>query len=166
MDLYEAIRTRRSVRRYAPAPVPRETLDRVFEAVRLAPSACNIQPWLFLLAGPGEKREALKKAVRQDWAFTAPWIVVGLGNSQAAWQRDGKSIHEVDVAIATEHLALAAAAEGLGTCWICAFNRKAVHQALGLPPEWEPVVITPLGYPDDPAPRTQRKPLEQIVREI
>ena len=166
MDLYEAIKNRRSVRNYKSTPIPQEKLDRIWEAVRWAPSACNIQPWLFLMVQSPAKRELLKKALRQDWVFTAPWVIVGLGNRKTAWQRDGQSIHEVDVAIATEHLVLAAAAEGLGTCWVCAFDRPAVHRALNLPPEWDPVVLTPLGYPDDPNTRTPRKPLELIVRRM
>jgi nitroreductase len=166
MDFYEAVRSRRSVRNYLPAAIPQDKLDRIWEALRWAPSACNLQPWLFLLVKSPAKRELLKKAVRQDWAFTAPWVIVGLGNRAATWQRDGQSIHEVDVSIATEHLVLAAATEGLGTCWICAFDRKAVHKALSLSSEWDPVVITPLGFPDDPSPRTDRKPLEMTLREI
>ena len=166
MNIYEAIQIRRSVRNYAPTPIPAEVLARVWEAVRLAPSACNIQPWLFLIVKSEEKKALLQPALRQDWAFTAPLLVVGLGNKRTAWQRDGESIHPIDVAIATEHLVLAAAAEGLGTCWICAFDRQAFTRALELEPEWEPVAVTPLGYPDDPSLRTPRKAVSDLVKEI
>jgi nitroreductase len=89
-----------------------------------------------------------------------------LGNRKSGWRRDGQSYHEVDVAIAVEHLVLAAAVEGLGTCWICAFDREAMHRALGLDADWDPVAVTPLGYADDLSPRTPRKAVSEIVREI
>jgi nitroreductase len=163
MDFYEAVKTRRSVRLYTSVPVPQEKLDRIWAAVRWAPSACNLQPWRFLVLKSSETKAKLK-GLLQDWAFTAPLLVVGLGNRKTAWARDGESIHAVDVTIATEHLVLAAAAEGLGTCWICAFDRMALHRTLGLSPDWDPVVITPLGYPNDPAQRTDRKELSEIMQ--
>jgi nitroreductase len=165
MDLYEAIKIRRSVRNYKPAPVEPDKLARIWEAVRLAPSACNLQPWHFLLLkSPGAR--ARLRGILSDWALTAPLLVVGLGNRQTAWRRDRESIHALDVAIAAEHLMLAAAAEGLGTCWICAFDRHALSRALNLEAQWDPVVVTPLGYADDPNPRTLRKAVIEIVQEL
>ena len=165
MNLFDAIKNRRSVRQYQSTPVPQEKQDRIWEAVRWAPSACNIQPWHFLIIKNPEIRNRLK-GIFQDWIFTAPILIVGLGNRNLAWKRDGESIHAVDVAIAMEHLALAAAAEGLGTCWVCAFNRKALQTALNIGVEWDPVVVTPLGYPDDPRPRSERKSIKEIIQEI
>jgi nitroreductase len=165
MNIYDSIKTRRSVRQYQGTPVPPEKLKRIWEAVRWAPSACNLQPWCFLLIKSPAMRERTRR-VLQDWVVTAPLVVVALGNREKAWRRDGVSIHAVDVAIAMEHLVLAAAAEGLGTCWICAYHRQALQDALGIAPEWEAVAVTPLGYADDPSPRTDRKPLADIVREI
>ncbi len=163
MDLYEVIKNRRSVRNYKSTPIPQESLDRIWEAVRLAPSACNIQPWRFLVLRSPELRNSLRGILR-DWAFTAPLLIVALGNREAAWKRDGESIHPIDVAIATEHLVLAAASEGLGTCWICAFNRKALQNALEIPREWDVVAVTPLGYPGDVGAPNERKPLSEIVK--
>jgi nitroreductase len=165
MDFYEIVRTRRSVRKYKPTPVEKDKLDRIWEAVRQAPSACNMQPWRFLLVRSREMRQKLSP-ILQPWAASAPELIVALGNRTTAWQRDGESIHCVDVAIAFEHLVLAAASEGLGTCWICAFNRKNASQALQLPPEWEPVAITPLGYADDSNVQPDRKSIEEIVEVI
>jgi nitroreductase len=165
MDFYQAVKDRRSVRNYKPTPVPQAKLDRIWEAVRLAPSACNLQPWCFLVVKSPALRAQLR-TVLHDWVLTAPLVVIALGNRETAWKRDGESIHPIDVAIAMEHLMLAATAEGLGACWICAFNRNKARQILQLEPEWEPVAITPLGYPDDPSPRTTRKSVEEIVREL
>lgn len=165
MDLYEAIRIRRSVRRYTQASIPEVTLNRIFEAIRLAPSACNKQPWKFLILKTAEHRKALS-GIFQDWAMTAPLMLVALGHPKEAWELDGRSIHEVDVAIAFEHLVLAAAAEGLGTCWICAYNHAALDHALGVEPGWQSVAVTPLGFPDDPAPRNGRKPIGELFKFI
>lgn len=165
MDFFETVKARRSVRNFRSDPVSAEKLARIWEAVRQAPSACNLQPWRFAVVKSPAIRDKLR-GVLQAWVFTAPVLVVGLGNRDAAWRRDGQSYHEIDVAVATEHLCLAAAAEGLGTCWICAFDRRAMKWALGLEPEWDPVVVTPLGFPDDPNPRTLRKSTDEIVREI
>ncbi len=103
MDLYEAIKIRRSVRKYKKDPIPPDKLYRIWEAARWAPSACNLQPWNFLVIGSSEKRKLLRGII-QDWALEAPLLVVALGNPQLAWQRDGESVHQIDVAIAVEHL--------------------------------------------------------------
>lgn len=163
MDLYEAIRERRSVRNFHSTPIPQEKLNRIWEAVRWAPSACNLQPWRFVVMTCAEAKPALQN-ILGNWVFTAPLLLVGLGNRILAWSRDGESIYPIDVAIATEHLILAAAAEGLGTCWICAFDRRALHRAMQLSPEWDPVVVTPLGFPDDLSPRTTRKPVAELIQ--
>ena len=165
MDFYEAVRTRRSVRKYKPIPVEKEKMDRIFEAVRQAPSACNMQPWRFLRVKSPAMRLKLEP-ILQPWAVNAPELIIALGNRKTAWQRDGDSVHAIDVAIAFEHLVLAAAAEGLGSCWICAFNRNKASLALQLPPEWEPVAITPLGYADESTEQPERKTLKAIVNEI
>ncbi|MCX7872192.1 MAG: nitroreductase family protein [Verrucomicrobiae bacterium] len=163
MDLYEAIKLRRSVRKYRKTPVPQDKILRIWEAVRWAPSACNLQPWKFLIVDSPEKRAKLKGIV-QDWAMEAPILIVALGNKEIAWRRDNESVHSIDVAIAVEHLVLAATAEGLGTCWICAFDRKRLSSALGIKPQWDPVAIIPLGYSADDSPRSTRKEIAEIVR--
>jgi nitroreductase len=165
MDFYETVARRRSVRVYLRDPIPQDKLNRIWEAVRLAPSACNLQPWRFLVVKTPAMRTRITP-VFQDWVMRAPLQVIALGNRRTAWQRDGESIHPIDVAIAVEHLALAAAAEGLGTCWICAFDRGALRRALALDPDWDPVAVTPIGYPDDPNPRTTRKGISEIFQEI
>ncbi len=165
MDFYEVVKQRRSIRNFKPTPIAAEVLGRIWTAVQLAPSACNLQPWRFLMIRSVQTRARLQ-GLLSEWVFTAPLIVAAVGNRWHAWKRDGESIHAVDVAIATEHLVLAATSEGLGTCWICAFDRSAVHSALGLSQEWEPVAIIPLGYPDDPTPPNPRKPIDEIVYEI
>lgn len=165
MDIYEVIRARRSVRKYRSDPLPEEKLQRIWEAVRWAPSACNIQPWLFLIVKSQATRNRLMGII-QSWALEAPVLVVALGNRETAWRRDNESIHPVDVAIAVEHLVLAATAEGFGTCWICAFDRRRLSKALNIAPELDPVAVVPIGYSADDSPRSSRKEIGEIFREI
>lgn len=164
MDFYEVVEQRRSIRAYREEPVEQEKLDRVLEAARSAPSAANRQPLHFYVIRDEGTRQELLRAYSQEWFAGAPVIVCACHRDEEAWHRgDGKSYADVDLAIAFEHLVLAAAAEGLGTCWIGAFKPDAAREVLDIPDELEPVAMTPLGYPaEEPGPKP-RKPLEEIV---
>lgn len=153
MDAMDAIRCRRSVREYRDDPIPAEVFERVTDALRLAPSACNYQPWRFVLIHDGERRRALADAChRQLFMAAAPVIICACAIPHDAYKRMGGTWNsaDVDVAIAVDHLTLAAAAEGLGTCWIGAFDEKRVKDLLGIPADAKVVALTPLGYPKDP----------------
>ena len=166
MEYYHAVSSRRSIRKYRPDPVPPQALHRIFEAVREAPSAKNIQPWKFILVKDPENRKRLVEACnKQAFLAEAPLVVVACGWPAQAYHRMGGSLSSlpIDLGIAMEHLVLAATAEGLGTCWIGAFTESAVKEILQVPPEASVVALTPLGLPADvPAPRP-RKPLAEIV---
>lgn len=166
-EFADLVAARYSCRDYADTPVGRDDILYCLEAARMAPSACNRQPWEFLvLAGPQECAPAVA-AYHRAWAATAPVVIVALGRHDEAWHRasDGKDHTDVDVAIAVEHLCLAATATGLATCWICNFDADALASALGLPTGVEPVAMITLGYPAaGAAPAKQRKPIQQIVR--
>ena len=153
MNVLDAIRVRRSVRSYATKPIPPDVMERMRQALRLAPSACNIQPWRFILVTDASlRREVAQAAKGQMWMADAPVIVVGCGLPEDAYKRmggHGNSV-EVDVAIALDHLTLAAVAEGLGTCWIGAFDEGKVKGLLGIPEQVKVVAMTPLGYPSSP----------------
>jgi len=144
--------------------LPRDTITRVLEAARLAPSACNKQPWHFFVVLDPAERAALKAAYNQDWFCRAPAIIVACAKPKQAWKRiDDVSYAWVDIAIAFDHLTLAAHAEGLGTCWIGAFKPAEVRRCLNLPDDMEPVAMTPLGIPAEPGNPPQRKPLSEIT---
>ena len=168
MDIYEVMRTRRSVRKYASAPIPEEVLNRVLDAARIAPSGSNRQPTRLILA----TEESLKRALapychNQEFVATAPVVVIACGRdlkyNRGEWM--GRYSMLVDVSIAVDHLTLAARAEGLGTCWIGSFNGPALKEFLRLPADWEVVALTPLGYPEgDPFTEPQgRIPLDEFV---
>jgi len=171
MDVFEAIRIRRSVRKYRSDPVPGEVLDQMVEALRLAPSACNYQPWRFIVVRDAKTREALAHASREQMFMApAPVIVVGCGFPAKAYQKMGGSGNsaEIDVTIALDHLTLAAAAAGLGTCWIGAFDEQAVKRILNVPAAAKVVALTPLGYPAEPGllhfvEANKRKSQDQVI---
>jgi nitroreductase len=167
MDVMEAIRCRRSVREYRDEPIPPEALLRVTDALRLAPSACNYQPWRFILiADPGLRNEVAVACHEQMFVAEAPLVVAACALPEGAYKRMGETWNsaDVDVAIAVDHLTLAAAAEGLGTCWIGSFDEKALKRLLRVPDEAKIVALTPLGYPRRPSLLRPVKPEERKPR--
>ncbi|MCL6590851.1 MAG: nitroreductase family protein [Firmicutes bacterium] len=171
MSFLEIAKKRYSVRKYQKKAVEPEKLQQVLEAGRIAPSAVNYQPWVFVVAQTGEARKKIAATYPREWLAEAPVIIVICGDHSQAWKRrDGKDHCDIDAAIAIDHMTLAAASLGLGTCWVCAFDAALCHQALGLPSHLEPIALLPLGYPADaPDParyETKRKKLDEIVRWI
>jgi len=165
LDVFEAIRTRRSIRKYQEKPVEPEKLSKVLEAARLSPSAANRQPWKFIVVTDPKVKESLRAAYNRDWFISAPVIIVGCGVPSEGWvRRDGEEYWKIDVAIAMQSLVLAAWEQGLGTCWIGAFREEEVKKALGIPDEVRVVALTPLGYPaEEKGPVMNRKPSEDII---
>jgi len=166
MDVFRAIKTRRSIRDYEKSPIEKEKLRKVLEGARLAPSAVNYQPWRFIVVTDPKIREELRSAYNKDWFVSAPVIIVACVLPEKAYvRRDGEEYWKVDVAIAMQNLILVAWAEGLGTCWIAAFNEKEAKRVLGVPENARVVAMTPLGYPaEKKEPVTDRLPLKEIVR--
>lgn len=161
---------RYSCRSYASDRVPSEDqISAIIEAARLAPSACNRQPWRFAVIGPDDAagRAAVAAAYPREWVTTAPYYIVVCAVPTEAWVRphDGKNHSDIDIAIATEHICLAAADAGLGTCWICHFDPARLTVDLALPQGTVPVVIVPVGYPEGGfgAPEKKRKPTDEIL---
>jgi len=167
MDFYEVIATRRSIRNYKSDPIPEGTFERLARSVALAPSACNRQPWKFIVVTCPEMLKTIRAACPQRMLADVPAIVAIAGNVEDAWRRpEGDSIIGVDVGIAMEHLVLAATAEGLGTCWICAYHIDKVTRAFGLAAPWLVYALTPIGFPASPAQEITRKPVDQIFEVI
>ncbi len=171
MEFYEVIRTRRSIRSYKADAVPEESLRRVLEAARIAPSGSNRQFWKFyVVKTPEKKKEVAEACGGQTWIGQAPIVVVATG-WKVPYSRGGymgEMSFIMDVSIAFTQLILAARAEGLGTCWIGAFQNRDVKKILGLPDDENVVAVTPIGYPDKGGftENTTRKPLEEIVEEV
>ena len=137
----------------------------MLEAGRLAPSACNNQPTRFIVVHDEDSRRKLQSVYGREWFLRAPVIIAVCCDRNVSWRRaDGKDFGDVDAAIALDHITLAAADAGLGTCWIGAFNAAEAKKALMLPSHIDPIAFTPLGYPGAATPaRRSRKALAELV---
>ena len=166
MEYSELITKRYSVRAYRSDPVEEEKLQAVLEAARLAPTAANRQPIQLVVMHTAGREQEIGQIYHKAWFVQAPLVIGVCAISSQAWVRESDRFNArlIDAAIVADHLILEATNQGLGTCWIAAFNVAAARNVLGLTDEAEPVIFTPLGYPaDQPGPKT-RKPLSELVR--
>lgn len=165
MEFSELIKARYSCRAYRPDPVDEAIVAAAVEAARLAPTAANRQPFQLIIVRTQGRETELRRIYDREWFVQAPVVICACGLPSEGWVRkDGTNYVYVDVAIAMDHLILAAADLGLGTCWIAAFDVAAAREVLGLPEEVEPVAFTPLGYPADEPKAKVRKPAAELVR--
>ena len=164
MNVYESIKARRSVRAYHDKPVPPEVLTRILEAARISPSGGNRQPRKFVVVTDIEIRKRLAEAANnQGFVAEAPVVIAAVGLDPGRTMSCGIPGDPVDVAIAIDHITLAAVEEGLGTCWIGAFSQAKVCQILEIPDSFKVIELLILGYPaDSPRPKL-RKSLAEIV---
>ena len=195
MNIIDAIQQRRSIRKYKPDNVPDDVLNRLLNAMRLAPSGSNRQEWKFIVVRDKELRRKIATACKvhpgkpngQDFVAEAPVIIVACGSDKEARIRhykddkvfisDGADIYEDiranpgdyescvdwDLAIALDHLSLAALEEGMGTCWIAGLDEREMKELLGIPDDIRAPLVMTLGYPDEQPDARSRKPLDEIV---
>src|SRR5665647_173811 len=166
MDFKDLAQRRYSVRSYQSTPVDRELLLKVIGAALLAPSAVNFQPWKFVVVTDPELLTQLHGCYHREWFKTAPACIVAIGDHDKGWHRptDGKDYTDMDVAIAVDHLMLAATEIGLGTCWICHFNAEKCAEIFDLPANFEAIAMIPIGYANsETVPEKKRKTLDQMV---
>ena len=155
-----------SGRAYKALDVEKEKLEYILECVRFAPSAVNRQPWRFRIVGNAEDKAKLQQCYNRDWFKTAPMYIIASVLHDEEWVRaDGKRHGDIDIAIAVEHLCLAAAEQGLATCWVCNFDAALCKELFALPGDEEPAVIIPLGYAADQSKEKKRKPIEEITEQ-
>ena len=164
MELMEVISKRESVRSYEDRPVPDEKLLKVLEAARLAPSASNRQRWKFIVVRDAERRRQLSRATGgQPHVAQAPVVIAAVSTMPEYVMRCEVPAYPVDLAIAVDHMTLAAANEGLGTCWIGAFSQDEARAVLGVPDDCKIVTLLPLGFPRQNRREKTRKSLDEIV---
>lgn len=159
-------RKRHSVRSYENKPVEKEKILQVLEAARLSPSACNLQPRYFIVITDERLKSKVAGTFPGAWLKKAPAIIAVCGDHSGSWKRaDGKDHCDIDAAIATDHMTLAATEMGLGTCWVCAFDAKRCHEILQLPENLEATVLLAVGYPadGDKEHAKDRKSLDEIA---
>jgi nitroreductase len=168
MELSEAIKGRRSVRAFKQRDVPEETVEKLIDAARHAPSAGNIQPWEFVVVRKLEvKRKLAIAALNQAFVEEAPVVIAVCANenrSSRGYGFRGKTLYCIqDTAAATQNILLTAYSLGLGACWIGAFNEDEAKRAVNAPEGIRPVAIIPVGYPDETPSHRGIRPLSQII---
>jgi nitroreductase len=165
MSILDIAKKRYSVRSYLEKEVERDKLVQILEAGRIAPSAVNYQPIHLVVITDQKEKEKVAEAYPRDWFKKAPVIIIACGDHSKSWKRnDGKDHCDIDVAIAIDHMTLAATDLGLGTCWVCAFDAKRCHEILELPEHLEVVALLPLGYPTgERNNEIKRQSLEEFV---
>ena len=164
MELKEAIEKRESIRDYEDKPIPQDKLLKVLEAARLAPSGSNRQPWKFVVVKDRQTRQKLAQAAEgQTFVGKAPVVIAAVATMPELVMICGVEEYPVDLAIAVDHLTLAAVDEGLGTCWIGAFSQEKVCDILKIPKSCRTVALLPLGFPKQPGRPKVRKSLDEIV---
>jgi nitroreductase len=169
MDFHELVRNRESIRSYDPErPLDRAVLERIAEAGRLAPSAANRQPWRFVVFSSPAALERVRRCYTRPWFRDAPHVLAVVGDPRKAWERgDGYNSIETDLTIAMDHMILAAESEGVGTCWIAAYDPRELRAALALQEHERVFAITPLGYPRSGFRKKgtkQRRPLSEVLQ--
>ena len=165
MSFSDLVKKRYSVRAYTPDPVPDEVVQQILQDACLAPTAANRQPFQLIVIHTAGREQELKRIYGRDWFVQPPLVICACGIPAATWvRRDGKNYNDVDVTIVMDHLILSAASQGLGTCWIGAFDPDAAREVLGLPDGVEPIAFTPLGCPADQPRSKARKAMSDLVR--
>ena len=164
MDVMEAIKARRSVRNYKDMEIEEGKLEKVLEAGRLAPSAKNFQEWKFIVVNDKNTREKLAAAAKgQKFVGEAPVVIAACAAETEHVMSNGQLCYPIDLAIAVDHMTLKAVEEGLGTCWIGAFNEDEVKKILEIPHGVRVVALLPIGYPGYVPSPTPRKPINEIL---
>ncbi|MFX0096268.1 MAG: nitroreductase family protein [Candidatus Hodarchaeota archaeon] len=168
MDVFEAIKGRRSIRKYESKEVSEEEIRRILDAAIHAPSAGNIQPWSFILVkSPSKRRDLARVAYGQMFIAEAPLVIVVCADERASgwgYGSRGRSLYCIqDTAAAIQNILLAAHAMGLGSCWVGAFNEDAAREVVKTPPEVRPIALIPIGHPAEKPYATGRKTLNSVV---
>jgi nitroreductase len=171
MELFEAIKNRRSIRSYKKQELTQETINQLIDAARAAPSAGNAQSWAFVVATEQKTKEALATAAfGQKWLEEAAVVFVvcaDLKRAEESYGERGKSLYCFqDTSAAIENILLAACSMGLGTCWMGAFHEEEIRKVINAPPHMKPVALIPVGYPNEsPRARNRRSASEVVFKE-
>lgn len=164
MRFLDLTKLRYSCRSYQERAVEKEKIEYVMECVRMSPSAVNRQPWRFRVVESDADRQRLCQCYNREWFATAPTYIIASVLHNEEWVRsDGKHHGNIDVAIAVEHLCLAAAEQGLGTCWVCNFDVELCSRLFDIPANEEVAVLIPIGYAADEPKEKVRKNIDAIV---
>jgi len=170
MDLMDAIKGRRSVRRFKNQAIPNELITQLIEAATSAPSAGNIQPWEFVIVKNSITKEKLLKASHNQVSIQeAPVVIVVCADQQRSstgYGNRGETLYCLqDTAAAIQNILLTAHSLGLGTCWIGSFNEDEAKEAVKAPDGVRPIAMIPVGYPNVTPRQRSRRPVSEVVHQ-
>ncbi|MBC8552612.1 MAG: nitroreductase family protein [Candidatus Brocadiales bacterium] len=160
MSCINQLLSRRSVRKFKKEPVADEIIQNILEAGRLAPSATNVQPWHFIMLRKQEAKEACSFQGFNGWTSDSDFIIVGVYKPSQPMM-DHYAL--MDVTIALQNMVIAGALQGVGSCWIGAWDDTKLRSVIGLPSDYKIVGLVPFGIPDGVPSQPNKKPLENIV---
>lgn len=165
MTFKELNEKRFSVRKYKNKPIEEEKLNYILECARLAPSAVNYQPWKILVIKSKSAVEKIRTCYNRDWFNSVPMYLIICTDYAHSWKRanDNKEFGDIDAALLSENVCLAAAEMELGTCWVGNFDTQLCKKIFDLPKNIEPIAFIPIGYPDTPITPKKRKSLDEII---
>lgn len=172
MEVFKAIKKRRSIRRFDPnKEITEKQVEKLLEAARWAPSAGNLQSWFFAVVQDKRVKEKLAEAaLGQDFIAEAPIIIVScadLEKSSSRYGNRGTTLYAIqDATIATQNIWLTATEIGLGGVWVGAFDEDKVSQILDLPSHLRPIAILPIGYPAESPSPPPRRSLAEIHKKV
>ena len=160
MNCIEKMLARRSIRKFKNEPVSEEIINNILEAGRLSPSATNNQPWHFVIARDYKEKEACSFGGFNRFATDASFVVVGLYKTSEVIM---EKYSLMDVTIALQNMVVAAWVQGVGSCWMGAFNEKKLKDTLNLPADSRVVGAVAFGIPDENPSQPPKKPLNEII---
>lgn len=168
MDVFDAIKKRRCVRKYLSVPVEWEKVGKVLDAGRMAPSAGNLQDWKFIVVlDPDKRKEVSEACMQQYWMNAAPVHIVICGEPgkvKRFYAERGEKLYSIqNCANAAQNMFLAATALGLGMAWVGAFDERMLKRALSIPDTATPYNVLVLGYPDESPGEPAKYTLENVV---
>ena len=172
--MLEIILSRQSDRKYSDRIVEREKLERVLEAGRMAPSACNAQPWRFIVVTEPALLKKMAVAAHAKllnmnrFVDQAPIVIVVVREKPNITSKIGGTVKDkdyslIDIGIASENICLQSRAEGLGSCMIGWFDEPEVRKILGIPAKKRVELLITIGYPLSEQRKKVRKPVEEVV---
>jgi nitroreductase len=168
MNVFEAIATRRSIRKFTSSDIPMEILGVLLDAMRYAPSAGNIQSWRFIVCKtPAKKQQVAEACMQQYWIAEAPFVIVLVNENEKItnfFGLRGERLYSVqNCAAAAQNFLLTAHALGLASCWVSEFDEDMLKRACGIPGNVRPQVVLPVGYPDEIVPAPSRYPMDDLT---
>jgi len=163
MDLFETIYGRRSIRRYTDQPIERAVLEKLLDAARWAPSSGNRNPWRFVVVTSAVQKQLLLRFTPGAGGLPAAIIVICIEPKESDVKEGARLIYMADAAIASQNIALAAHALGLGTCMVVSFAAVALRTLLNLPDEVFPCILLTAGHPAESPEPPPRRPIDEIA---